>query len=570
MLTAATIGAVGLTMMAVPSASAATKTVSVSTEAQLRAAVAKANARPGTDKIVLKKTVTLKSVGTDADGPEVGDLDVTDDLLISGQGHRIDGNRAGRIFDVAPDTYLKLYKISLMNGFTDASGGAIRNAGELDVISSYLAGNKATGAGASGGAIFNNGGDVYVSSTDLVGNSATRAGGAIEANAGSTRVVRSSMTANSTGDGPGNGGALHLTGTGQVDVVLSTVSGNTATAEGGGLWNSATGDFLVDRSRVSGNRAAGVDADQGGGGLFNDGGTLTVIDTDVTDNKATGTAGSGGGILNNLGTLNVGGGSLKRNTAVRAGGGIEANVGTTNVDGSSIRYNKAGDGPGNGGGVHLTGAGAVNVSDSLVASNVATAEGGGLWNSATGTFRVDNSRISLNTVAGNDADQGGGGLFNDGGTLDITSSDITDNQATGTAGSGGGILNNAGALSVEDSTVKRNTAVRAGGGIETNIGTVDLSNVQLIDNTAGNTPGNGGGFHTTGAGAVTYDTGIVRGNTAANEGGGLWNSATGTMTVTRVSISGNTAPVGPNVFNLPPGGAFTIDGTPVPSGPNTL
>ena len=56
---------------------------------------------------------------------------------------------------------------------------------------------------------------------------------------------------------------------------------------------------------------------------------------------------------------------------------------------------------------------------------------------------------------------------------------------------------------------------------------------------------------------MTFDRGSVTGNSAAKEGGGLWNSPQGTMTVTHVKIKGNSAPVGANVFNQPPGGTFT-------------
>ena len=76
----------------------------------------------------------------------------------------------------------------------------------------------------------------------ITGNSATRAGGGIEAVAGSqTTLTRATLSENSTGDGPGNGGGLHLTGAGTVHVSRSVVTGNTAAAEGGGLWNSSAG-----------------------------------------------------------------------------------------------------------------------------------------------------------------------------------------------------------------------------------------------------------------------------------------------------------------------------------------
>ena len=49
--------------------------------------------------------------------------------------------------------------------------------------------------------------------------------------------------------------------------------------------------------------------------------------------------------------------------------------------------------PGNGGAVHLTGAGSGDVTGTEVSGNTASAEGGGLWNSASGTFTVTGSDI---------------------------------------------------------------------------------------------------------------------------------------------------------------------------------
>ena len=77
-------------------------------------------------------------------------------------------------------------------------------------------------------------------------------------------------------------------------------------------------------------------------------------------------------------------------------------------------------------------------------------------------------------------------------------------------------------------------------------------------NETGPTPGNGGGVHLTGAGAVTITGSAVFRNGATNEGGGLWNSAAGTFIVTGTDVGGNWAPKGRDVFNV--GGTFTVDG----------
>ena len=67
---------------------------------------------------------------------------------------------------------------------------------------------------------------------------------------------------------------------------------------------------------------------------------------------------------------------------------------------------------------------------------------------------------------------GGGGIFNNGDTLAVRGTTIDSNEATGTSGSGGGILLDGGAARLDDVTITNNTAVRAGGGIETANGAI--------------------------------------------------------------------------------------------------
>ncbi|MEZ4956230.1 MAG: hypothetical protein R2825_21910 [Saprospiraceae bacterium] len=72
-----------------------------------------------------------------------------------------------------------------------------------------------------------------------------------------------------------NGGGLHVSGDGTVTVSGGTVSGNTASSEGGGLWNGA-GVMLVSGAMITSNTASGAGADQGGGGIYNLSGVLTI------------------------------------------------------------------------------------------------------------------------------------------------------------------------------------------------------------------------------------------------------------------------------------------------------
>jgi CSLREA domain-containing protein len=534
----------------------------------LRAAVQEANAQGGFATIELqsKALYVLALAGAGEEAAATGDLDVTARILLRGFDAQLDAGALDRAFDVKKGGRLDVLRLGVSNGLVlGESGGALRSAGELNLSRSIVSNSAATGAGASGGGIFNDGGSLGVTLSRLFGNDAERAGGAIEAKGGSTVLDRSDFVDNATGAGPGNGGALHLTGTGSITARRCRFETNTASREGGALWNSATGSMSVAKCTFLGNAALGPAADDGGGALFNDGGLLVVTGCDISGNTATVGSGSGGGLFNNNGVLQVTDCTVEDNASARAGGGIEALAGNTVVAKSQLLGNATGPAPGNGGGLHLTGEGTVSVSGTQVADNTATAEGGGLWSSALGNMSVTGCDIAGNTASGNDPDQGGGGLFNDGGLLRMQDCELNGNRANGTSGSGGGVLNNLGMLVMVDCVLAVNVAIRAGGNVECNVGTTSLTDVILDSGFTGSAPGNGGGLHLTGAGFVTLQGGAVMANLATNEGGGLWNSATGTMHAAGVDISGNDAPEGPDVFNQ--GGTFTVDGVDVPVGP---
>jgi len=435
----------------------------------------------------------------------------------------------------------------------DQGGGALFNdGGTMTVANSTIINNIADGEKGSGGGIFANSGSMLtVMNSELSNNSANRAGGAIEIK-GTAEAMSSAKLKfvnfydNRAGAAPGNGGAVHITG--QADVLINggSATGNVASAEGGAFWNSAVGTLTVKNVRLENNVASGADADQGGGALFTDGGAMDVFNIMARANVADGASGSGGGILALPGsTLTVTGGTLLQNMANRAGGAIEIKATMTDtvlatLNGVVMKDNMAGAAPGNGGALHVTGPATVMVNGGIVQMNSASAEGGGLWNSAAGTMMIDGAKIKANVASGDDADKGGGGLYNDGGTMSVTNSIIRGNVASGASGSGGGILNNMGTLSVSDSTIAGNKSSRAGGGIEDNAGvTMDLENVRLLKNSTGAAPGNGGALHISGPGTVNVIDNIVAENSAAAEGGGLWNSAVGTLNVSGTTLNKN-------------------------------
>lgn len=531
----------------------------------LRAAVQEANALGGNRVIALEQGATylFTIAGAGENLGATGDLDVTGTIRIQGNGAEIDAAALDRAFDVQTGGRLYVQDLSVLNGFVTAeSGGGYRSMGELRIMDSAITDCVATGTGASGGAVMNDRGFLHLLRVTMAHNDATRAGGAVEANEGMTLLVRTTAMSNTTGPTPGNGGGFHLTGPGDVQISYSTFVGNTAGREGGGVWNSSTGSMTIDNSRIEDNSANGTAADDGGGGVFNDGGFLTISHSTITGNTALPGSASGGGVFNNNGDLYILRSTIAGNTATRAGGGVEALTGSTWIFASTLADNDTGAAPGNGGGLHLTGAGDVTVENSVVTRNTASAEGGGLWNSSTGTMTIAGCTITDNVASGALADQGGGGVFNDGGMMTIDNTDIMNNSADGAAGSGGGVLNDSGDLTIADSTISFNLAPRAGGGVEADTGTTRIFSTVLEGNETGAAPGNGGGFHITGTGTVLVEDSMFRMNHASNQGGGIWNSATGTMTINRTRFVNNTALMGPQGWNV--GGTVTFNGNPIP------
>lgn len=395
------------------------------------------------------------------------------------------------------------------------------------------------------------GGQIEV--TDGVTISDSGASTTVDAN-GTGRIFRLSLTSpvepiNIVGltlrGGSGFLGGAVLVADGQPSVFTGvTFRSNTSAASGGAI-RVGSGTHLFTGCTFTGNTTTVGGVTDGGGALYNNGGTVNA--GTFTGNTALTSTANGGAILNGFGgTLSVFGTDFESNRAARAGGAIES-AATSNVGGSAFEVNTAGV---NGGAIHLTGAVTATIgNETMFVQNSAGMEGGALWNSAAGTLDMERVRITSNTAAGPAADQGGGGVFSDGGVTTLTACTITGNSATGAAGSGGGILNTAGGrTTLSGGTVSNNTAVRAGGGIEDAAGALlALTNVTMSGNNAGTAPGNGGAVHVSGAGTVVMTGGTVSGNTAV-QGGGLWNSGAGAMTLTETTLRGNTADFGGGLY----------------------
>ena len=191
-------------------------------------------------------------------------------------------------------------------------------------------------------------------------------------------------------------------------------------------------------------------ADQFGGLIFNEGGTLVVTDSTISGNSS---SFNGGGIYNDEGGLvEVSGSTISDNWVDGWGGGIyNEQGGTVIVTDSTFHKNEAGD---YGGGVFNRQGGKVEVTDSTFSGNHAADNGAGIANFGTLT-------VSGSTFSGNFGDFEGGGIYNEGEQLKVTNSTFFGNEG---GFGGGGIVSYGGQVEVVNSTISNNTSFENGAG----------------------------------------------------------------------------------------------------------
>ena len=335
----------------------------------------------------------------------------------------------------------------------------------------------------------------------------------------------------------------------------TTISGGNSQSTGGGIYADEDVTLTLNNAVISGNRA-GLETDTSpnytfynegyGGGIFQDGGTLTIIDSEITGNTADSpdcfynsynqqtycyySNGKGGGIFLDIGDLTVTDSTVSGNTAVREGGGLYFN--SEPIYGGPPNYD------------YLPSTDYALITGSRFEGNYSGEEGGAIYHDG-GTMRIERSVIS-----GNTADQEGGGIYVELGPLYLIDSIVSDN----TAGNEGGGIYTDGPLTLSGTTVSGNEAGSYGGGIHVDdAGTVEIVNSTISNNTA--TTDNGGGINFDSADAdnrygflsntITHTT--LTGNTAGGTGGGValvddyYSGYAPVAVLERTIVSGNTA-----------------------------
>jgi predicted outer membrane repeat protein len=248
------------------------------------------------------------------------------------------------------------------------------------------------------------------------------------------------------------------------DLTITNGNGNNAVVNsqdaGGGITIAGLTAATVMRCTITGNTSTQVAGNNGrGGGIFS-AGTLTVMDSTITNNSADAT---GGGIFGDIGTTaTIVRCTVSGNNASLSGSGIYTNQGTLSLTDSTVSGNTAQN---FGGGIYCN-KGTLSLTRTTVSGNsAATGFGGGIYNNKGPTVSLTNS-----TISGNSANQGlGGGIYNNGSTVTIANTSISGNSAA--VNSGGGIYLGGTSLNLTNTIIAGSTGgdcLNQGGTLATN------------------------------------------------------------------------------------------------------
>lgn len=470
----------------------------------LRAAIEEANALPGADTITLTAgTYTLS----------LGELAITSDVVIDGNGAIVDANLASRVFNISGPNLVTLNDLTVRRGREIQGGGLYHNGGELTLNAVTMTLNYADAFSGvnGGGGIYNEAGVVRLFNSNVISNVSSFNGGGIH-NRDQLFWDGGQLAGNKiTGFDDSAGGGLFNADGAVAELRNLSVLNNLAMQTGGGVFTA--GWLTVTASLFEGNGSAyapGMPIIGGGGiavqGAINPGAVLR----DVIVRRNDAFFGGGGGIcIERSAYLEASGLELYDNFSYLDGGGMGVNC----------KY----------------------YSGSLLVARGRAENPFEMWKTTPraplgplAAWPLNPNVILTNvTVYSNTGGGIGGGIQNNGANMVIFNSTIRDNSTSAQAyeSHGGGIGSQSGNVGLDAVRIENNVAVRHGGGIY-NAGNLHIRNGTIIsgnmsgqnDQQSGYGPqsGDGGGLHNTSRGdASVIDTLFFR-NTAEGSGGGIF------------------------------------------------
>jgi predicted outer membrane repeat protein len=434
----------------------------------LRAAIQVANGTPGpnTINLTVPGTYQITRVGTPGETdnaagefailPSGGNLTIQN---TSGGFAAVDGNGLNnRVFDINPNASATAFAVTMI-GFTIENGTAIDSV-------------NPDGPNASGGGIRDQGNaSLTLNTMVLLNNAATADGGGLSMeNAPVSTPWTLTLTAtqvlnNHAGDA---GGGIETDGSGTVVVKNgSLIQGNSALNQGGGLYLDAIGtqsaNLTMTNTLVTNNAATGSGTGTGGG-ISNAGNGIVSITGSTIANNLSASTGGGYSDVGGLGNLVLLNSLFVGNSAVGNGGGLFVTGSRESITSSAIQNNHSGD---LGGGLFAGGT-LVYVLDSTFSGNTSSSSGGAIEMETSGAganaSAITNTTIAFNRALNNGGGANGGGVDASGsftGDLLLEGDTITNNLAT----NGGGIYWSGGSsthFTIENTIIAKNLAVSGG------------------------------------------------------------------------------------------------------------
>ncbi|WP_395375761.1 choice-of-anchor Q domain-containing protein [Marinicella sp. W31] len=331
----------------------------------LRQAVIAANNNPGADEIVLLPIEHKLRVNGAEDLAVTGDLDITDDLKVTGEfvsnvpltisSVVADVDFEDRIFDVHPGVRFTMKNVFVHGGKTKSSnGGGFRVIdAALNLENVYVANNNAQ----HGSGIYADNSQLLLNYVKVVANQNINVagfGGGLYMRGGQLRIYNSNLSENFSDFGGSIAAVVFADKNSQPAIIIkNTYLGDNGAEKGGAIYLNGKGDddLSIPNVWVENSEIRSNDAGQGAG-IYHQGSMLTLQAVIMRRNRASGNTNSiaGGAIYsgdgegqNNTAILNIEHSVLFDNRSSNQAAAIYFDGEELNVLNSTISQNEADD-----------------------------------------------------------------------------------------------------------------------------------------------------------------------------------------------------------------------------------
>jgi len=438
-------------------------------------------------------------------------------------------------------------------------GGVHLNGGTFYMTDGHIRHNVLTSAAGQGGGVSVTGGATFNMSGGQVRNTTGPGGRGVWVTNGHFNMSNTAVIRDNNSTGAGGGVVILDTAAGAGSRVQFHMSGNAQIhdnvgAVGGGVFVNPQNTFEMVGGQIWGNRATTGGTDSSAGGVHVSGGRFEM-DGGVIRNHVHGTGtqlSQGRGVLVGGGIFTMKSGQIHTNNTTGNGGGVHvASNATFEMDGGSITNNSTPYSPGStgwGGGVFLAGSGSLFEFESGTIESNRAERGGGVY-VLGGTFEMtgpgaiihNNRAINSHVGGATTAYTGGGaGVHMNSGTFTMEDGRISANIAApsgGTGGGGGVFLRNNAAFNMSGGVVGGSSwyyanTFAAGNGVGAGVfvhnasfemsgsAAVTHNDVQAAAQAPRNN-GRGGGIAMAGGSIVIRDNARIAYNAGGTSGGGV-------------------------------------------------